>query len=103
MRVGNLDSTGVLVGLRAHCAIMPSGVHPKYCLGLPVDEEGGGAGFLTGIDFGFVCCYFVGCLLPLARTGPIRYIGREAIQTEIANSKAALEGVEVDEAFMARF
>src|SRR5262245_51259666 len=39
--VSNLDSTVVLVGLRAHCAIMPSGVHLKYCLGLPVDEEGG--------------------------------------------------------------
>jgi len=39
-------------------------------------------------------------LLPLVCTGPIRYIGQEAIQTEIANFKAALAGVEVDEAFM---
>ena len=30
----------------------------------------------------------------------IRYIGQEAIQTEITNFKAALEGVEVAEAFM---
>ena len=35
-------------------------VHLKYCLVLPAYEEGlGGAGFLTGIDFGCVCCYFV--------------------------------------------
>jgi hypothetical protein len=37
--VGNLDPTVVFVGLRAHCATMLSGVHLKYCLVLPVDEE----------------------------------------------------------------
>src|SRR5205814_2044034 len=37
---------------------------------------------------------------PLACTGPISYIGQEAIHGEIANFKQALQGVEVDGAFM---
>jgi 5-methyltetrahydropteroyltriglutamate--homocysteine methyltransferase len=37
---------------------------------------------------------------PLAITGPITYKGQAAIQRDIANLKAALEGVQVEEAFM---
>ena len=46
-------------------------VHLKCCLVLPVYEEGLGrcVGFLTGIDFGCVCCYFV-CGSQLAK--PVR-------------------------------
>jgi 5-methyltetrahydropteroyltriglutamate--homocysteine methyltransferase len=38
--------------------------------------------------------------LPLACTGPIRYIGQDAIRAEIANFEAALAGAQVEEAFM---
>lgn len=33
-------------------------------------------------------------------TGPLKYLGRDAVQTDIKNLKAALEGVSVAEAFM---
>ena len=33
-------------------------------------------------------------------TGPVAYSGREAVQTDIANLRAALDGVEVEEAFI---
>lgn len=39
-------------------------------------------------------------LTPLACTGPISYVGQQAVQTDIANLKAALGEVEVQEAFM---
>jgi len=38
--------------------------------------------------------------LPLVCTGPISYIGHDAIQADIANFKAALAGASVAEAFM---
>jgi 5-methyltetrahydropteroyltriglutamate--homocysteine methyltransferase len=37
---------------------------------------------------------------PLACTGPISYRGQAAVQADIANLKAALEGTRVEEAFM---
>ena len=37
---------------------------------------------------------------PVACVGPIRYVGQEAVKTDIANFKAALQGVEVAEAFL---
>jgi 5-methyltetrahydropteroyltriglutamate--homocysteine methyltransferase len=37
---------------------------------------------------------------PLVCTGPVRYIGHAALQTDIDTLKAALAGVEVEEAFM---
>ncbi|HLQ31525.1 MAG TPA: cobalamin-independent methionine synthase II family protein [Chloroflexota bacterium] len=36
----------------------------------------------------------------LACTGPIRYIGQQAVQRDVANLKAALQGAKVREAFM---
>jgi len=37
---------------------------------------------------------------PLVCTGPVTYTGREAVQADIANVKAALQGVRYEEAFL---
>lgn len=37
---------------------------------------------------------------PVFCVGPIKYIGHEEVQTDIANLKAALDGVQVEEAFI---
>jgi len=37
---------------------------------------------------------------PVKCTGPVTYVGHEALQTDIANLKAAMQGVNVVEAFM---
>lgn len=39
-------------------------------------------------------------LVPLSATGPVRYVGHAALQTDIANLQAALSTVHVEEAFM---